>query len=857
MITGKILKRRGWEQGRAIGLAKAAAAALADADAGLDRDAILAQLDAVRKDPAAYLDDPILGPLATELDRRAREPVFAGVRLTSERAEVSQLHAEPIPYRTWGAEGIEPAARAQMETAMRLPVSVAGALMPDAHVGYGLPIGGVLATQEAVIPYAVGVDIACRMRLSIYPENPDVLDRNPERYTQALLRKTYFGAGKKNPDRPHHEVLDDPTWDETKLLRSLHPLAAQQLGTSGSGNHFVEWGAIELEEPDPRLGLEPGRYLALLSHSGSRGVGFKIANAYSQIAMDKHRSLDRSVRQLAWLPLLGESGQEYWLSMELAGRFASANHYVIHHAVAKAAGLEEMAVVENHHNFCIPGSAYIPTTRGPKRMEDIVSGDHVYAMGHEGLVPTKVVRHWLTATKPIFAIRTRHRSLRCSSDHPVLTVRRSKEADFPGRVKYHARLEWRRAESLVEGDMVVCGEGYRGVDEDGITPDKARLLGAFTGDGWRRHDTVRRGHSVGVAIGAPGEHHTQKYLALVGRELPPAKWRDNAPGAFGITCSSRAVARELIPLGVLERSRDKAVPPVIFSASRDARLAFLAGCADADGSVAVASNYSHGRITFCATNESLIRQVRELAISCGLQVTNVTRSSTRMTNFATTSEWSWRFALDAASASEIPLWHDRKVKNLAAPSRHERRGLTHQYTGRLDLPAGLFVERITGIERQEAEPVYDIEVEHPTHSFVCEGVVVHNCWKEEVDGRELLVHRKGATPAGSGVLGVIPGSMGDPGFVVRGRGVPDSLDSAAHGAGRAMGRKAAIQSIAKEERDRYLKERGVTLLGGGIDEAPQAYKCIDQVIAAQKDLVDILGTFRPRIVRMATESRDI
>src|SRR5947209_19051061 len=227
-----------------------------------------------------------------------------------------------------------------MDAAMRLPISVAGALMPDVHVGYGLPIGGVLATSEAVIPYAVGVDIACRMRLSVYAEDPEVLRRDPRRYEQALTRKTHFGAGVKNPDRPDHPVLHESTWGETRLLRSLMDTAAAQLGTSGSGNHFVEWGELELTEPDQRLGLEPGRYLALLSHSGSRAVGFKIANAYSEIAMDKHRSLDPAVRHLAWLSLLGEAGQEYWRAMELAGRFASANHEIIHKAVAKTAGLK-------------------------------------------------------------------------------------------------------------------------------------------------------------------------------------------------------------------------------------------------------------------------------------------------------------------------------------------------------------------------------------------------------------------------------------------------------------------------------------------------------------------------------------
>jgi len=477
VISGKILKMHGWKEGRSVGLAKQAARLLERQ--GMEQTAILARLDLVRSTPADYLDDLVSGALAAELLQTQEE--------TARRAEIPVLRTEPLAYHVWGAEGIDLAARTQMDAAMRLPITVSGALMPDAHVGYGLPIGGVLATEGAVIPYAVGVDIACRMRLSVFAVGPEALDASPKLYIRALQDNTYFGAGVVNPRRPEHEVLDDSAWNATRLLKGLQPTAVKQLGTSGTGNHFVEWGEISIGERDAMLGLPPGKYLALLSHSGSRGVGFKIANAYSKLAMDLHPRLDQSVRHLAWLSLDSESGEEYWISMELAGRLASANHQIIHRSVARAAGLDEIASVENHHNFA---------------------------------------------------------------------------------------------------------------------------------------------------------------------------WRDT-------------------------------------------------------------------------------------------------------------------------------------------------------------------IEDATGTARQA------------------------------------VVHRKGATPAGRDVLGVIPGSMGDAGYVVRGRGEPASLASAAHGAGRAMSRRAALQSVPKADRDRYLRERGVTLLGGGIDESPQAYKRIEAVIAAQRDLVDIVGTFTPRIVRMASEAGDI
>jgi tRNA-splicing ligase RtcB len=388
---------------------------------------------------------------------------------------------DPVPYQTWGADQIESASVQQMQNAARLPVAVKGALMPDAHPGYGLPVGGVLATENAVIPYAVGVDIACRMRLTVFDVAPDLLEAEQDMLTDALVQQTRFGVGARfeKGNYSEHAVMDDPAWDATKLLRGLKDKARQQLGSSGGGNHFVEWGIFSLDTADSIPGIDrAGTYLALLSHSGSRGAGYKIAHHYSKLAQELRPLLPKDVRHLAWFEMDSENGQEYWMSMQLAGRYASANHACIHERITRAADLPVLATVENHHNYA---------------------------------------------------------------------------------------------------------------------------------------------------------------------------------------------------------------------------------------------------------------------------------------------------------------------------------------------------------------------------------------WKEEVDGRDVIVHRKGATPAGEGVFGIVPGSMGDPGFVVRGKGNPDALHSAAHGAGRKMGRREAKRKIRKGQQLMYLKERGIELIGGGLDEAPQAYKDIHTVMAAQQDLVDVVGEFQPRIVRMADD----
>ena len=128
----------------------------------------------------------------------------------------------------------------------------------------------------------------------------------------------------------------------------------------------------------------------------------------------------------------------------------------------------------------------------------------------------------------------------------------------------------------------------------------------------------------------------------------------------------------------------------------------------------------------------------------------------------------------------------------------------------------------------------------------------HNfAWKEKHGGRELIVHRKGATPADRGVIGIIPGSMATPGFLVRGKGNAESLHSASHGDGRAMSRTAARQKYRWSPVLDHLKHRGVSLLSAGLREVPFAYKDIHQVMAQQQDLVETLARFDPKLVKMA------
>ncbi len=459
-ISGKELRKLGYPEGRAIGMAINVALVHFKKES---KEKVLQVLQDVFENPEAYADHPELGRIVAELFPPVKD-------------EIPKIQLEPSAkaYKTYGLSEIEQGAIGQMDIAMRLPVAVEGALMPDAHQGYGLPIGGVLATENAVIPYGVGVDIGCRMCLTLYDLSSEFLEKNRSKLHDLLLQHTRFGYAEQQ--RPSdHAIFERSEFREIELVKSLKDKAYRQLGSSGSGNHFVEFGIGAILEEGNELGVAPGQYLAILSHSGSRNLGASIAKKYTDLAM-LQCPLPKDAKHLGWLSLDSEAGQEYWLAMNLAGDFASACHHDIHRRLGAALGEQPLAMVENHHNFA---------------------------------------------------------------------------------------------------------------------------------------------------------------------------------------------------------------------------------------------------------------------------------------------------------------------------------------------------------------------------------------WKEKLeDGREVIVHRKGATPAGKGVLGVIPGSMIAPGFIVRGKGSPLSLNSASHGAGRQMSRTRAMNSVTQHELKKVLKENNVELIGGGLDEAPMAYKDIRKVMAHQQDLVEVIGTFLPKVVRM-------
>lgn len=335
-LNGKDFLAAGWKPGPWIG--EALRAAQRFIGRGGEAEDALAKANEVREDPSGYMEDRVWGKLAVILHHE-------------ERRDKRRIREQPVEYNVCGNE-IDPQAITQLENACLLPIAARGFLAPDAHVGYGIPIGGVLAARNAVIPWGVGVDIACRMKLTIIDMPASRMAGMKDKLANAIEQETRFGMGAEfgQSGRRQHDVMDDPDWEGLPPnMKQLKRTAWSQLGSSGSGNHFVEWGEVSLV--DDSLGIPAGSYVALLSHSGSRGFGSKVAAHYSKLAMERCSNLPKQLARLAWLDMDTAEGQEYWFAMNLAGKYAAANHDCIHRHVVKRAGLKPAFQIENHHNF--------------------------------------------------------------------------------------------------------------------------------------------------------------------------------------------------------------------------------------------------------------------------------------------------------------------------------------------------------------------------------------------------------------------------------------------------------------------------------------------------------------------------
>lgn len=280
--------------------------------------------------------------------------LIAWVEATYRVEPLLALAEQPAPFALFGEpeKHIPVNAVEQMEMVMRLPVAMRGALMPDAHLGYAMPIGGVVSLEDAISPSFVGYDISCMMQLSLF-DLPVKEFMSHRRKLAAILRsETRFGLGADfKPGQRQHSVMDDPRWMETRVLRALKATAGQQIGSSGGGNHFADLVIVDFVR-DYEEYAAGDQVVGLLTHSGSRGAGHKTATYYVQAAAQATPHFAREIPNgYEWLPLHSALGQEYLAAMQLMGAYARANHDLIHDHFVASAGLGQQRRVWNRHNY--------------------------------------------------------------------------------------------------------------------------------------------------------------------------------------------------------------------------------------------------------------------------------------------------------------------------------------------------------------------------------------------------------------------------------------------------------------------------------------------------------------------------
>ncbi|HEU4722742.1 MAG TPA: RtcB family protein [Gemmatimonadaceae bacterium] len=228
--------------------------------------------------------------------------------------------------------------------------AVDAALMADGHVGYVMPIGGVAAYRDLVSVVGVGFDIACGNAAIRTDVTLDSLGRTPEEVHRALSAvadavadTVSFGIGRRNraDDAPvDHPLFDDPAWDAVppKERQALRAKARQQLGTVGSGNHYVD------------VFTDESGVLWVGVHFGSRGFGHTVASAFLAVGQGRAWG-ERVPEREVLLDLNAPMGHDYWHLMNLAGQYAYAGREWVARKVVEILGGQELELVHNHHNF--------------------------------------------------------------------------------------------------------------------------------------------------------------------------------------------------------------------------------------------------------------------------------------------------------------------------------------------------------------------------------------------------------------------------------------------------------------------------------------------------------------------------
>lgn len=209
------------------------------------------------------------------------------------------------------------------------------ALMADHHIGYSVPVGGVVAYDKAINVNGVGFDIACGNKAVRLDCDAGEVKGNIYRTMNEVQKHISFGMGRKNQEKVDHELFDDPVWNELDILKTLHSKAREQLGTVGGGNHYVDIFTDELNR------------IWVGVHFGSRGLGHSIATHFVKVGGGK----DGVHAEPVIFDEDSDLGAQYLKCMELAGRYAYAGRDWVCERVARILRANVAESVHNHHNF--------------------------------------------------------------------------------------------------------------------------------------------------------------------------------------------------------------------------------------------------------------------------------------------------------------------------------------------------------------------------------------------------------------------------------------------------------------------------------------------------------------------------
>lgn len=390
--------------------------------------------------------------------------------------------------------------------------------------------------------------------------------------------------------------------------------------------------------------------------------------------------------------------------------------------------------------FCLPASEPVFTESGPVSIAKVKPGDRVWSWSTDGWKLSAVVRSMCSGTDEILEIKTRNRVLRCNAKHPILVRKKYATPRF-GRGGYQC-TEWQTeyipAGKLTTGDIVVLANGMVPDDGQTVAPNGRQLTvqflefcGLFIGDGWLNKKsgtvTIARCNRASYM-----EHYRESMRTLFRRGNRKSHLRtyEDAPitiaeREYSTRFNSKNATEELESLGFSGTAHTKQVPGWVFSLSQDLRLAFLRGYLDADGHVD-----KNGEIVFRSCNEVLLDGVRHLCIGLGIAVGKIrchegvkTLPDGRLFAFR-----NYCLGLGCVQDNLRIGSHDvRYQERFAANSNRPRKKVgqfrwlkNHTFT-----LSGCELATISSIDKLPAEPVYDLEVEG-THSFVANGVIVHN-----------------------------------------------------------------------------------------------------------------------------------